>query len=145
MGFIRTGRTDLTVEDDEQMRYFLWPFAAEIIKTAIENRQNLIVEGCYIPGEWRESFAPAYLADIRCVFLVMSEAYLLEHFDAVADRANVIERRIDDRPDQQRLIACSKGFREDCIAYNIPFVEIDGAFDEDAILNRIMEQLGFTA
>ena len=45
MAFIRTGRTHLTVEDDAPMRYFLWPFAAEMIKTAIENGQNLIVEG----------------------------------------------------------------------------------------------------
>ena len=60
MAFIRTGQTDLTVEDDYEMRYFLWPFAAEMIKTAIENNQNMIIEGCYIPGEWKDSFTDDY-------------------------------------------------------------------------------------
>ena len=142
MGFIRTGRTALTVEDDYEMRYFLWPFAAEMIKTAIENRQNLIVEGCYIPAEWRESFPPEYLAEIRCVFLVMSEPYLRAHFADVVSYANVIEQRLCDAPDPERLIACSRGFREDCIAYGIPYVEIDGAYDEDAILQRIADRMG---
>ena len=142
MAFIRTGRTALTVEDDYEMRYFLWPFAAEMIKTAIENRQNLIVEGCYIPAEWRESFAPEYLAEIRCVFLVMSEPYLETHFADVRSYANVIEHRIADKPDLERLIACSRGFYEDCIAYGIPYVEIDGMFDEDAILQQMADRMG---
>lgn len=145
MGFIRTGKTDITVNDDCEMRYFLWPFAAEMIKTAIENRQNLIVEGCYIPAEWRDSFSPVYLAEIRCVFLLMSEPYLTRHFDAVKQYANVIERRIDDRPDQKRLIACSRGFLEDCIEHDIPYVMIDGAFDGDAILREIYAKLGIEA
>ncbi len=142
MAFIRTGRTHLTVEDDAPMRYFLWPFAAEMIKTAIENGQNLIVEGCYIPENWRDCFEKPYLDRIRCVFLVMSEAYLRAHFDAVQAYANVIEHRIADRPDLERLIACSKGFFRDCIEYGIPCVEIDGAYDPDAILQKIREKLG---
>ena len=56
MAFIRTGKTTLSVEDDYEMRYFLWPFVAEWVKTAIENNQNLILEGCYIPDSWQESF-----------------------------------------------------------------------------------------
>ena len=49
MGLIRRGMTALTVEDDYEMRYLLFPLAAEMIKTAVENRQNMIVEGFYIP------------------------------------------------------------------------------------------------
>lgn len=33
---------------DHELTSSLWPIAREIIKTAIENKQNLIVEGCYI-------------------------------------------------------------------------------------------------
>ena len=76
MGFIRSGRTELTVEDDYKMRYFLWPFAAEMIKTAIENDQNMIVEGCYIPREWKQSFTAEYLSHIHCTFITMSEDYI---------------------------------------------------------------------
>ena len=34
-----------------------------MIKTAIENRQNIIVEGCYIPFDWRKDFDQEYLQD----------------------------------------------------------------------------------
>lgn len=138
MGMIRTGMTELTVNDDFKMRYFLWPIAAEMIKTAIENKQNLIVEGCYIPAEWQESFTPEYLKDIRCLFLVMSEKYLRENFASVRDHANVIENRLADDPDLERLIACSQGFKEDCIARNIPYYEIDGQFDIEDIIRTVI-------
>ena len=47
MGLIRSGNTNLTPEDDEKLTEYLWPIVREIIKTAIENSQNLTVEGCY--------------------------------------------------------------------------------------------------
>lgn len=137
MGFIRSGRTELTVNDDYDMRFFLWPFAAEMVKTAIENNQNMILEGCYIPGTWKESFTDEYLKHIRCVFIVMSEQYLRSHFDAVVDYADAIEKRLDDHPDLERLIQCSKDFKEDCIQNDIPCIEIDGEYDLDGIMKEI--------
>lgn len=137
MGFIRTGRTELTVEDDYEMRYFLWPYVAEIIKTAIENDQNLILEGCYIPREWKESFSEEYLKEIRCLFIVMSEAYIRTHFDDIVRYNSVIEHRIDDQPDMERLIMCSKEFKEDCVLSETPYYEIDGKYDPDDIVARI--------
>ncbi len=134
MGFIRTGRTELTVEDDYKMRFWLWPFAAEMIKTAIENRQNMIIEGCYIPRQWKESFAPEYLKEIRAVFIVMSERYLRSHFEDISRYASIIENRIDDEVNLERLIDCSKGFKEDCLANGTPFVEIDDEYNLDEIL-----------
>ena len=48
MGLIRTGHTALTpTSDDTELTNYLWPIVCEIIKTAIENKQNLIVEGCF--------------------------------------------------------------------------------------------------
>ena len=142
MGMIRSGLTELTVEDDYEMRYFLFPIAAEIIKTVIENKQNLIVEGCYIPGEWRERFTEDYLKDIRCLFIVMSEDYLRQHFDAVRDEASVIEQRLCDDPDLERLVFCSDNFRRDCEQFGIPCLEIDGDYDTDEILRRAEALLG---
>ena len=49
MGLIRSGQTDLTPMDDDKLTDYLWPIVREMVKTAIENGQNLIVEGCYIP------------------------------------------------------------------------------------------------
>ena len=45
MGMIRSGNTQLTpVSADTELTMFLWPIVREIIKTVIENRQNLIIE-----------------------------------------------------------------------------------------------------
>lgn len=142
MGFIRTNRTSLTVEDDEEMRGFLWPFAAEIIKTALENRQNLIVEGCYIPENWKNSFTETDLNEIRSVFIVMSEAYLRSRFDDVCRYADVIEHRLCDDPNLDRLILCSQEFRESCMRNHTPLVEIDSEFDPDVILIELLQILG---
>ncbi len=61
MGLIRSSQTDLTVTDDEELTIYLWKIVREMIKTAIENKQNLIIEGCYIPFEWRNDFSQDYL------------------------------------------------------------------------------------
>ncbi|MBE7056653.1 MAG: ATP-binding protein [Ruminococcaceae bacterium] len=97
MGLIRSGRTDLTpTSEDNQLTSYLWPIVREIIKTAIENNQNLIVEGCYIPFTWEEDFNKEYLEHIRYYCLVMSEKYIKNHFEDIKKYANVIENRLDD-------------------------------------------------
>ena len=67
MGLIRSGNTELTPEDDEALTGYLWPIIREIVKTAIENKQNLIIEGCYIPFDWRRDFEERYLSSIRFI------------------------------------------------------------------------------
>ena len=96
MGLIRSGMTTLTPADDEQLTDFLWPIVREMIRTAIENRQDLIVEGCYVPFGWRKDFDEKYLASIRFVCLAMTDAYIDEHFDAIRAHACDIESRLDD-------------------------------------------------
>lgn len=96
MGLIRSGQTNLTPEDDDELTEYLWPIVREIIKTAIENGQNLIVEGCYVPRGWAAGFGENYLAQILCYCLVMTERYIQDHFEGIRDHANAIERRLDD-------------------------------------------------
>ena len=96
MGLIRSGQTALTPEDDDALTDYLWPIVREMIKTAIENRQNLIAEGCYVPFDWRKDFDETYLPSIRFLCLAMTEAYLDAHFDAVKAHACAIEARPDD-------------------------------------------------
>lgn len=96
MGLIRSGYTKLTPEDDDKLTEYLWPIVREMIKTAIENKQNLIVEGCYIPFEWANDFAKEYLDNIKYFCLVMSENYIKKHFNNIKKYASVIERRLDD-------------------------------------------------
>ena len=96
MGLIRSGYTDLTPEDDEALTEYLWPIVREMVKTAIENRQNLIVEGCYIPTDWRKDFSEQYLQSIRFICLAMSDAYIEAHFEEIRNHASAIETRLYD-------------------------------------------------
>ncbi len=97
MGLIRSGNTELTpLSDDDDLTEYLWKIVREIIKTAVENKQNLIVEGCYIPFDWQKDFTREYLVNIRCFCLVMSENYIKTHFADIKKYANVIENRLDD-------------------------------------------------
>ncbi|MFR0780744.1 MAG: adenylate kinase [Zhenhengia sp.] len=96
MGLIRSGNTQLTPEDDEELVSYLWPIVKEIIKTAIENQQNLVVEGVYIPFDWKNDFDNKYLKEIQSYCLVMTKEYIEKHFSAIKKYANTIESRLDD-------------------------------------------------
>ena len=97
MGLIRSGNTKLTpTSDDDDLTAYLWPIVCEIIKTAIENKQNLIIEGCYIPFDWSKYFENNYLVNIKYLCIVMSENYIRNHYEDIKLYANIIENRIDD-------------------------------------------------
>jgi 2-phosphoglycerate kinase len=97
MGLIRSDNTSLTpMSDDEELTAYLWPIVREMVKTAIENKQNMIVEGCYIPMDWQKDFSEEYLKDIRFYCLIMSETYIRNHFADIKAFASVIEDRLDD-------------------------------------------------
>ena len=96
MGLIRSGNTDLTPEDDDALTGYLWPIVREMIKTAVENRQDLTVEGCYVPFDWRKDLGRQYLDEIRFVCLAMSDDYIDRHSVQIAAHASDIEQRLDD-------------------------------------------------
>lgn len=96
MGLIRSGQTNLTPMDDDKLTDYLWPILREMIKTAIENKQNLIVEGCYIPFDWEKDFSQEYRNHIRYCCLVMSRNYIENHFQDIRNYASTIEQRLDD-------------------------------------------------
>ena len=60
MGLIRSGQTSLTPMDDDKLKDYLWPIVREMLKTAVENHQNMIIEGCYIPFNWKSDFSAEY-------------------------------------------------------------------------------------
>ncbi|MBR5702589.1 MAG: AAA family ATPase [Oscillospiraceae bacterium] len=96
MGLIRSGNTTLTPEDDDALTDYLWPILREMVKTAVENRQNLILEGCYIPPDWRKDFAAPYLDSIRFICLAFTDAYIEKNFGEILRHASDIESRLDD-------------------------------------------------
>ena len=96
MGLIRSEQTTLTPMDDDKLTDYLWPIVREMVKTAIENAQNLIVEGCYIPFDWEKDFEPEYRKHICYRCLIMSRNYIENHFDDIRNHGNAIEQRLDD-------------------------------------------------
>lgn len=133
MGLIRSGHTELTPEsDDGSLTVYLWPIVREMIKTAIENKQNLIVEGCYIPFDWAESFEEEYLRQIRYCCLVMSEAYIRSHYDDIRKYASAIEERLDDSDCTMEMLLRDNGAAlKMCQDYGVDYILIDDAYCVD--------------
>ena len=107
MGLIRSGQTTLTPEDDDALTDYLWPIVREMVKTAIENQQNMIVEGCYIPADWRKDFDEQYLQSICFICLAMTDEYIDTHFHEIRKHASAIETRLCDTdftPEEQVLL-----------------------------------------
>ena len=104
MGLIRSGKTLLTPLDDDKLTSYLWPVVREIIKTAIENDQDLIIEGCYIPFDFRLDFEKEYLKEIRFICLAMSKEYIMNHYDDIIEYSSVVERRMYEEITKEELI-----------------------------------------
>ena len=133
MGLIRSGHTDLTPESsDKDLTDYLWPIVREMIKTAIENKQNLIAEGCYIPFDWQKSFEAEYLQHIRYRCLVMSETYIRNHFDDIRRYASTIEERLDDSDcTMETVLRDNRETLEQCRKHQADYILIDDAYCVD--------------
>lgn len=135
MGLIRSKNTDLTPEDDEELEVYLWKIVREIVKTAVENNQNLIVEGCYIPFTWKQDFTEEYLKDIRYYCLVMSQNYIEQNFSDIKQYANVIEQRIDDIwCTKESVLRDNMRYLEMCRKYGCNYILIDECYEVEVEL-----------
>ena len=130
MGLIRSGNTSLTpLSDDKALTGYLWPIVCEIIKTAIENDQNLIVEGCYIPFDWDNDFEQEYLDNIKYYCLVLSEKYIKNHFADIKKYAGIIENRGNDEDcTLESVLADNAAVLKMCNACNKDYILIDDEY-----------------
>lgn len=138
MGLIRSGNTELTpTSDDSDLTAYLWPIVREMIKTAIENKQNLIVEGCYIPFDWAKDFEKEYLNSIKYYCLVMSEDYIRNHYADIKSYASIIESRLDDDDcTLESVIEDNRQVLELAIAHEVNYILIDDEYKIDIDLER---------
>lgn len=136
MGLIRSGVCPFTPESpEEELTPYLWNIVREMVKTAIENHQNLVIEGCYIPFDWKKDFERAYQAQIRYVCLIFSEAYIQKHFSDILRYANAIEQRMEDGCcTRENLLRENKAHFEMCRQYGCDYILIDGAYEVDIAL-----------
>lgn len=100
-----------------------------MIKTAIENKQNLIIEGCYIPFDWANDFAKEYLDNIKYFHLIMSENYIKNHFNNIKRYASAIESRLDDEwCTMESVLEDNARFLELAKKYKVKYVLIDDKY-----------------
>ncbi|OME95043.1 MULTISPECIES: AAA family ATPase [Paenibacillus] len=111
----------------------LWPILKGIIKTNIENNQNLIIEGCYILPHHLQDIEPSYSAHIIPVFLGFSTTYIQQNFQSnIIQHRNAIETRM--YPEEGTVtdyIQEHDAFREKCLATAVPYFEIKENYEEE--------------
>ncbi|MBO4452624.1 MAG: adenylate kinase [Clostridia bacterium] len=142
MGLIRSGNTALTPADDGELTEYLWPIVREMIKTAVENKQNLIVEGCYVPFGWRKDIGEEYSREIIFICLAMTDAYIEAHFDKIVGHESDIESRLFDthltadglKADNRQMI---NGFRE--AGEDIALIEKDYEQTAEKLISSVSE------
>lgn len=138
MGLIRSGYTQLTPEEDDKLTAYLWPVIREMMKTAIENRQNLIIEGCYIPFDWAKDFEPQYLEQIKYICLVLSSNYIRKHFADIKRYANAIENRLtDDGCTMDSVLEDNAHFLALAQAYGVKYVLLDDKYEIRVDLEKL--------
>lgn len=133
MGLIRSKNTELTpLSNTDVLTKYLWPIVCEMIKTAIENKQNLIVEGCYIPFDWKNDFEKEYLENIKFYCLIMSENYIRNHFSDIKKYANIIENRLSDEDcTLDSVVEDNAYFWELVQKYHANYVLVDDVYQID--------------
>ncbi len=135
MGLIRSKNTNLTVEDDEKLTEYLWKIVREIIKTNIENKQNIIIEGCYIPYDWKKDFDENDLKEIEFICLIMTEKYIRNHYDDIIKYENIIEqRKKQENINITELIEENNDNLEMCKKYKNRYILIDDKYDIDSCI-----------
>ncbi len=133
MGLIRSGNTALTpTSDDRALTDYLWGIVREIVKTAVENRQNLIVEGCYIPFDWVKDFDGSYLKHIKYLCLIMSENYIQNHYNEIKKYAGTVELRLDDSDcTMENVKNDNRNMLSGCQKYGLDYLLIDNVYNVD--------------
>lgn len=136
MGLIRSGQTDLTPLDDEALLKYLWPITREIVKTAVENHQHLVIEGCYIPFDWQKDFSDEYQQSIQYGCLIMTPLYIQNHYDQIIEFENVIEQRGGEDCSLEELIYDNRVALEECRKHNLYHYVIEESYTPEQCLTR---------
>lgn len=116
----------------------LWPILKGIIMTNIENKQSMIIEGCYILPHYLKDFEKTYAEKIISVFLGYSTSYIKENFESnILKHRSVIEDRGELHKEEASQATISEyikendAFRRRCMEHGARFFEIDSNYEEE--------------
>ena len=143
MGLYRGGKSNFNpLTAYSEITKEMWPVLEGIIKTCIENEQNIILEGCFIPKDYHKYFTPEYLKHIKYMCIILSDNYLDTKFDNLTKYANVIEKRLDDDVEYPLLKRCNKEFLDSCNLYNHHYYLVNDDYNENEILEEFLKYIG---
>lgn len=132
MGLIRSGQCSLPADSsDAELTEYLWPIVREMITTCLENSQNLIVEGCYIPFGWEKDFSLEELQQIKYVCLIFSRKYIETHFDDILRFERIIEKRLSSDVILGEIIKTNEYNLEQCVSRNYNHILINDTYQID--------------
>ena len=108
----------------------LWNVVKGIIQTCVENKQNIILEGCYLPTDKIKD--NILCENVISFYLIFSETYIKKHFKTIIQYENVIEnRKCPEERTEEDFIMDNQRLKEKCLAYNLKFFEIDDNYQQD--------------
>lgn len=123
------------LDSDEVIGDKLWPIIREMVKTNIENDQNLIVEGCYILPHHIKSFEKLYADKIIPIFIVFSPQYIRSHFKSgILKYRNVVENRqglVEVDYEIEEMIQDHDNYRRRCEDAGVPYFLINEDYEKD--------------
>jgi 2-phosphoglycerate kinase len=125
-----------STDSDDELTKKLWPIVKGIITTNIENNQNIIIEGCYLPPEHIRDFESKYLEKIIALYIGFSENYLEKHFvSGIIEHISEIELKEyngnDDYINLDNFIKLHTQLKERCTANDVNFFEINNYYEEE--------------
>jgi hypothetical protein len=142
MGLIRSKHTHLTPSDSiSDLTHEIWPILKEIIKTAIENDQNLVIEGCYIPFDFTKDFEPKYLKHISYVCLLFHDTYIHNHYRDIIRHQSIVEKRISVDLTVENLIKENNYYSHQVNMHALNHFIIKDFYGVDEILKKIKDDI----
>lgn len=143
MGLILSHKTNKTTKDNvSSWTQELWPITKAIIHIAIENHQNLIVEGSYLPFDYKKDFSLEENKQFKYLCLLFDEDYLQTHFDSILSYESVVEKRL--HPNDVSLIELiqeNRLFLSETLKYALPFYKIKNKYDINEIMDIIQREI----
>jgi len=117
----------------EQISDKLWPILKGIIMTCIENKQNLIIEGCYLSPQKINELEKDYMKEIISLYLGFSDSYIEKYFFSnVQNYRSVIEKRGYECEDTiETYIVENRKQKEICEKYGVKYFEVHENYQKE--------------
>jgi putative acetyltransferase len=123
----------------------LWPILKGIIMTNIENKQNLIIEGCYLLPNRINELGDEYLNKIISFYLGFSQSYVEKYFESeiLCHRCAIEARGYENSDTLTGYISENKNQKDICKKHNAVYFEIQDNYEKEiaSVYNWIDNEL----